>query len=151
MDEENKNNSNNNNSDAVAGENLQITSIEDLTSYAQGKVVKFPDFAEGQPFIARVRRPSMLVLAKNGQIPNYLLKAAGDLFVNGASPDTEGEQAEALKDMYDICEIIAKATLLDPTYDSILEAGMTLSDDQIIAIFNYSQMGIKALDSFRAD
>ena len=43
---------------------MNITSLADLQSYAAGTVVRFPDFAEGQPFVARVRRPSMLVLAK---------------------------------------------------------------------------------------
>ena len=58
-------------------EPMNITTLADLQSYAAGTIVRFPDFAEGQPFVARVRRPSMLVLAKQGKIPNTLLAAAG--------------------------------------------------------------------------
>src|SRR5574344_685270 len=80
---------------------MNITTITDLQSYATGTVVRFPDFAEGQPFVARVRRPSMLVLAKQGKIPNSLLTQAGELFTKGgAGIDTDNENM--LSDMYDI-------------------------------------------------
>ena len=64
---------------------MNITTLADLQSYAAGTIVRFPDFAEGQPFVARVRRPSMLVLAKQGKIPNTLLTAAGELFSKGGA------------------------------------------------------------------
>lgn len=129
---------------------MNVTSLEDLQSYAKGTIVRFPDFAEGQPFVARVRRPSMLVLAKQGRIPNKLLAAAGQLFSKGgAAMDADNE--DMLSDMYGICEVVAKATLIQPTYDDIMKAGMELSDDQIMAIFNYTQAGVKALESFRKE
>lgn len=130
---------------------IKITSVEDLTGYARGKVVRLPDFAEDQPFIARVRRPSMLVLAKQGKIPNELLAAAGELFTNGPTKDMTKDSAGLLRDMYDICEIIAESTLIEPSYKDILDSGLTLADDQLMAIFNYSQLGVKALESFRED
>ena len=64
---------------------MHITTISDLQSYANGTIVRFPDFGDGQPFVARVRRPSLLVLAKQGKIPNSLLTAAGELFAKGGS------------------------------------------------------------------
>ena len=129
---------------------MNITTLADLQNYAAGTVVRFPDFAEGQPFVARVRRPSMLVLAKQGKIPNTLLTAAGELFSKGgASLDSDNENM--LSDVYGICEVIARASLIQPTYDDIKNAGMELSDDQIMAIFNYTQNGVKALESFREE
>ena len=129
---------------------MNITTLADLQSYAKGTVVRFPDFAEGQPFVARVRRPSMLVLAKQGKIPNTLLTAAGELFSKGgAGMDADNENM--LSDVYGICEVIARASLVQPTYDEIQQAGMELSDDQIMAIFNYTQNGVKALESFRKE
>ena len=129
---------------------MNITTLADLQSYAKGTVVRFPDFAEGQPFVARVRRPSMLVLAKQGKIPNSLLTAAGELFSKGgAGMDADNENM--LSDVYGICEVIARASLVQPTYDEIQQAGMELSDDQIMAIFNYAQSGVKALESFRKE
>lgn len=129
---------------------MNITTFADLQSYAAGTIVRFPDFAEGQPFVARVRRPSMLVLAKQGKIPNTLLTAAGELFSKGgAGMDADSENM--LSDVYGICEVIARASLIQPTYDEIQQAGMELSDDQIMAIFNYTQNGVKALESFRKE
>lgn len=129
---------------------MNITTLADLQSYAAGTVVRFPDFAEGQPFVARVRRPSMLVLAKQGKIPNTLLTSAGELFSKGgAGMDVSNENM--LSDVYGICEVIARASLVQPTYDDIINAGMELSDDQIMAIFNYTQNGVKALESFREE
>lgn len=131
-------------------EPMNITTFADLQSYAAGTIVRFPDFAEGQPFVARVRRPSMLVLAKQGKIPNTLLTAAGELFSKGGgSLDSDNENM--LSDVYGICEVIARASLVQPTYDDIQNAGMELSDDQIMAIFNYTQNGVKALESFRKE
>lgn len=134
------------NSDQLLG----ITTIVDLQKYASGTVVRFPDFAEGQPFVARVRRPSMLVLAKSGKIPNSLLTAAGQLFTGGGS-GVDADNADMLAQIYDICKIICEAALIQPTMKDIESAGMSLSDDQLMAIFNYTQSGIKALESFRKE
>lgn len=129
-------------------EGMQATSIFDLQTYAKGILVRFPDFAEGQPFIARVRRPSMLVLAKQGRIPNTLLASANELFSKGgAGLDTDN--MSMLADIYDVCEIICEAALKEPTYQQIKDAGLELSDNQLMAIFNYTQTGAKALESFR--
>lgn len=127
---------------------LKITTLEDLQSYAQGTVVRFPDFAEGQPFVAKVRRPSMLVLAKEGKIPNTLLNTATQLFTKGGG-GIDSENENVLKEMYDVCMLMSKATLIAPTLDDIHNAGLTLSDNQIMAIFNYAQTGATALNSFR--
>lgn len=129
-------------------EAMSTTSIFDLQTYAKGTLVRFPDFAEGQPFVARVRRPSMLVLAKQGKIPNTLLNSANELFQGGgAGMDADNENM--LADIYSICEIICESALKEPTYQQIKDAGLELSDDQLMAVFNYTQTGAKALESFR--
>lgn len=127
---------------------MSITSISDLQSYASGNVVRLPDFGEGQPFIARLRRPSMLALAKAGKIPNTLLKSASQLFAGGGS-GLDVEDDSMLGELYDICKIICESALMEPTMRQIEDAGMSLSDDQLMAIFNYTQTGVKALESFR--
>ena len=131
-------------------EAMTITSLSDLQSYSNGTVVRFPDFAEGQPFVARVKRPSVLMLAKMGKIPNALLNSATQLFTKGGS-GMDTKNGKTLSDIYDICEVIAKASLVQPTYDEIIDSGMTLSDDQVMAIFNYTQSGVKALENFRSE
>jgi hypothetical protein len=129
---------------------MNITSITDLQSYAAGTIVRLPDFAEGQPFVARIRRPSLLVLAKSGKIPNTLLTAAGELFSKGGA-GLDADNTNMLSDMYDIMHIICESALIKPTLSEIEGVGLTLSDNQMMAIFNYTQTGIKALESFRKE
>lgn len=125
----------------------KVTTIYDLQEYSKGQIVKLPDFAEGQPFVARMRRPSLLVMAKKGKIPNKLLATATDLFNGGDSHNANTDSI--LSDTYDVCEAIAEAALVEPTMEEIKNAGLELSDNQLIAIFNYAQRGIEALNNFR--
>lgn len=129
---------------------MEITTVSDLQSYAAGQVVRFPDFAEGQPLVARVRRPSLLVLAKSGKIPNRLMTTAGELFAKGGS-GMDADNENMLSDMYDIMHIICESALVQPTLKDIENAGLILSDDQLMEIFNYTQAGVKALESFRKE
>ena len=129
---------------------MHITTVSDLQSYAAGTIVRFPDFGDGQPFVARVRRPSMLVLAKQGKIPNTLLAAAGELFSKGGG-GLDADNENMLSDMYSIMDVIANAALIQPSMREIREAGLELSDDQMMAIFNYTQTGVRALESFRQE
>lgn len=131
-------------------EELRITSISDLHMYGKGAIVRLPDFAEGQPFVARLRRPSMLVLAKQGKIPNTLLASANTLFAKGGA-GADIDNPKMMADMYDVMEVIARAALMEPTYDEIRECDVTLSDQQMMAIFSYTQNGIEALGSFRTE
>ena len=127
-----------------------ITDITSLQAYAKGVIVRLPDFAEGQPFVVRMKRPSLLVLAKSGQIPNSLLNAAGTLFAEGGS-GLDADNPKMLSDMYDVCKVICDAALVQPTMAEIEQAGLALTDEQIMAIFNYTQVGVKALENFREE
>ena len=123
----------------------EVTSISQLNEYAKGQLVELPSFGEGQPFFARLRRPSMLALAKSGKIPNSLLATANRMF--DSSLDTKNENM--LKDFYMVMETILEASFVEPTYQEIKDAGVQLSDDQMIFVFNYTQQGVRALDQFR--
>ena len=39
--------------------------------------------------------------------------------------------------------------MVSPTFDELAAAGIELTDEQLIAIFQFTQMGAKALDRFR--
>lgn len=129
-------------------EALSVTSLNDLQKYSDGIVVRLPDFAEGQPFVAKLRRPSMLVLAKSGKIPNALLGTANELFMKGSS-GLDIDDPNMMGNFYDTCRVICEAALVEPTLAQIDAAGVELSDNQLMAIFSYSQSGIKALEPFR--
>lgn len=135
----------------MENQNLQITSIEQLRSYKSGQVVELPAFGDGQPFVARLKRPSMMALAKSGQIPNELLNSANSLFEKGPQGVLKvGEfDDDTMKKLFDIIDVICQASFVEPTYQQIKEAGLELTDDQYMFIFNYTQNGVHALDSFR--
>lgn len=130
---------------------LTVTSIEDLKQYSSGgNIVQLPSFAEGQPFVARLKRPSLLGMVKQGKIPNTLLVKANELFIqDGAGFDPE--EQDMMAQMFEVLDIIAQETFVEPTYKEIKEAGIELTDEQMMFIFNYSQQGVKALESFRTE
>lgn len=129
---------------------LVPTSIDQIASYKNGTVVELPPFADGQPFIARMVRPSMLALVKSGKIPNTLLNQATSLFANGAGAlNANGKNTTNVSELFDVIDKIVDAALLQPTLDEIHSVGMELTDDQLMAIFSYTQRGVKALEQFR--
>ena len=128
---------------------MKITSVKDLREYAKGAIVELPEFAEGQPFVARLKRPSIMDMARSGKIPNALLVRANELFTNsaGLNPNEENMMSELM----DVMESIAAEAFVEPTYQEIKESGITLTDQQLMAVFNYTQNGVKALENFRTE
>ena len=134
----------------MAKNNTQITSLQSLKTYTKGHIVELPPFAEGMPFVARLKRPSMLALVKSGKIPNELLKTANDLFMGRSNKSSGGSNTNELKEMFTIFDALCEASFVEPTWEEIKESGMELTDDQYTFIFNYSQQGVKALKPFRS-
>lgn len=127
---------------------LNVTSIEELVKASQGTLVELPPFAEGTRFVARLKRPSMLAMIKGGKIPNSLLLAANELF-SKSSWDVDDE--EALSNLFQIMDILCGACFVEPKYDDIKAAGVELTDDQLMFVFNYTQQGVEALKPFRKE
>ena len=123
----------------------EVTSLADLQVYAQGQIVELPGFFSEEPFVARLRRPSLLALTKSGKIPNALLSAANELFTGKQDKSDPVDISEIMG----VLEVICESALLEPTYKEIVDAGLTLTDEQYTAIFDFSQRGIKALEPFR--
>lgn len=121
-----------------------ITTIDTLKGY-EGDVVELPPFGPGKPFVARLKRPSLLVLAKIGKIPNTLLPIANEIFFG-----TDNKLGnDALEKTFELIEIMCEAAFVEPSYEEIKESGIQLTDQQYTAVFNYTQKGVNALSSFR--
>ena len=125
----------------------KVTSIDDLKKYNDGAVVELPPFAEGQPFVVKMKRPSLMRLATNGTIQNSLMDSATSLFEG----DTNVKDKFVLSNMLRVMEIVCESAFVSPSWEEIKSSGIELTDDQLIAAFNYTQNGIKALDSFRTE
>lgn len=119
-----------------------VTKISDIQKYADGTEVELPGWEENVPFVAKLRRPSMMVMAAEGGIPNALLGAAATLFNEGGSKADFKQSAEIFK-------IIARASLVSPSWDELEKAGISLTDSQMLYIYSYSQTGVDALRRFR--
>ena len=92
---------------------LKVTPISELIKYKDGQIVELPPFAEGQPFVARLRRPSLMGLVKSGKIPNSLMKQATTLFAKGGQ-SLSGMNANTLTEMLEIMDVIADEAMLEP-------------------------------------
>lgn len=129
---------------------MKVTTIDELKLMAGGEVVELPPFVEGQRFFAKLRRPSMLKLVQSGQIPNSLLRTANTLFAGEVEAELDKDD-EFMKDMFDLIDVLADAVFVEPSWDSLKQAGIELTDEQYMFIFNYTQKGVKALEPFRTD
>ena len=116
----------------------KITSIGDLDSLKNGEVIELPPFDENTEFTARLRRPSLLTLCKNGTMPNTLLATAQKIF--------EGEKHGDIKSFSEVLHTVAKSALVAPAYNDVKDI---LTDEQLTAIFNYTQTGVLGLLPFR--
>lgn len=131
-------------------EERAITTVEELLEYGKGAVVELPPFSESQPFVAKMRRPSVVKLAAEGFIPNALIPTALALFTAGEDKE-EQDALKRMNNLSDVLTVIAKASLISPTYEDIEKAGLALTDNQLLAIYQYTQMGVENLKFFRAD
>ena len=123
--------------------NKKITSLEDIKNLKakEGEVIELPGFDENTPFIARVKRPSLMELCQTGTIPNALLGAAQKVF--------EGSIDKAnIKDYGEVIRQVVEIALIEPKYSEVKDL---LTDDQKVMIFDYTQKGVVALLPFRDD
>ena len=127
---------------------IKVTSIDELKAMSQGEIVKLPAFVQGQDFYAKLRRPSMLKMVKSGQIPNGLLRTANTLFAGGVEKELDRDD-EFMKDIFEMIDVLAQAVFVEPSWDELKNAGIELTDEQYMFIFNYTQEGVRALEPFR--
>lgn len=125
---------------------LNVTSLEDLKQIKEGVKVPLEGFYDNKPFVVKLKRSSLLTLATTGQIPNQLLSAAYKIFF---SKSTTNDKDMNLKTVADIYKCVARASLIEPTYEQLEEAGIELTDTQLIEIWQFNQFGVAALEKFR--
>lgn len=125
------------------------TAIQELKDMSAGKLVELPPYVEGQKFFAMLRRPSMMALVKAGKIPNKLLSTANNLFAGGVNDAIDVDDGEAMSNLFEVMDVLCDACFVEPSYREMKENGIELTDQQLMAIFAYTQQGVTALDSFR--
>ena len=117
---------------------MEVTKTSDLKKLKDGEIIELPKFDDGTPFVAKLRRPSLLYLCKSGAIPNELLAAAQEIF--------EGKQKGNIKNYANVLDKVLEVALVEPKYEEVAEL---LTDVQRLAIFSYTQNGVMGLQPFR--
>lgn len=122
---------------------MAFLSGEKLTELAQGTEIELPGFAAEETISVRIRRPSLMLLAAEGKIPNTLLASVEDLFEKG------DKNTVSFKERAEIFRIVAMASLVSPSWEELQNAGVNLTDLQLLYIYNFSQTGVDTLRRFR--
>jgi len=107
------------------------------------QTVLLPGWGEDDVFEAELRRPSLLAMAAGGAIPNELMASAQKLFGEGF------DAAMPLDQLGKLLIAVAKEAMAEPTYASLEEQGIQLTDLQLAAIYSFAQSGVRALEPFR--
>lgn len=123
---------------------MAVTSLEKLKELSKGIEVELQGW-DNEPFICILKRPSLLGLVESGDIPNPLLNAAYILFNGAKTP----KDVVSLKEQKELFTIIARASMVDPTYQDLEDIGLELTDLQLMEIYKFTQLGLKSLISFR--
>lgn len=126
-------------------ENKKLINLKAVKERLESQVHELPDFGDGEPFNARLRRVSLLEMAQGGSIPNELMGAVSDLYFKGTSG------MKSLKDTAQSFRFIAEKSMVEPTYQEVLEAGLVLTDAQLLAIYLFSVGGVSSLRPFRGE
>lgn len=123
---------------------LNPSTIAELKGKAK-EIIELPGFGSESPFIAELKRVSILELAKNNKIPNELLGAVSTLFLKGVNA------VGSLRATAETLEYFAKQSLVSPSYDELEAAGIQLTDPQLFAIYAFATEGTKPLLDFREE
>ena len=123
---------------------LKVSTIANIKKAATAtRILKLEGWDEETPFVCKVRRSSLRIAIISGKIPNALMGAAQALY-EGSASKARGTIQEKIRVMH----LIIEDALIEPKYSELEEAGITLTENQASAIFNYAQRGIKAATPF---
>ena len=124
----------------------KVTSLEEMAQTAT-PVVPIPSWDGDSEIHVKLRRVTLTALIQSGQLPNELLAFAQDMTQKGQ--DGVNIALSKLEPESYTKYAMAKAALVEPTYDQILNEVGWLTDQQLMAIHFYCLGGMRSLHSFR--
>lgn len=107
--------------------------------------IVLPGWDVSEPFECKAKRPSIFNMASTGHIPNPLMGAVQKMFSNSEKDADSVPLDQQAKVMIQI----ARYALVEPSYDEIEAAGLTLTDEQLMTIYAYAIGGAAVLEPFR--
>lgn len=122
-----------------ANEDLKVTSLEDLKKVGGDYVVELPAFLDGTPFVAKLRRPSLLRMAQLGEIPDELQPVIDGLLQSNNDAFSMDQKANAFA-------LIADKALVEPTFEQVTDI---IDSYQLAVIWHWVVFGPAMLEPFR--
>lgn len=120
-----------------------VSNIAEIKKRMDGETVELPGFFEKEPFQVKLKRVSLLEMANADMIPNELLNSVNELYIKGVQGLSD------IKSTGKTFIFIAEKSLVKPTYKEIKDAGLSLTDAQLLSIYLYAVAGVRALKNFR--
>lgn len=121
----------------------EILSIEQLKKMAT-TVIEIPDFEGVGKIKVRVQKPRLMAMAVQGKIPNHLLGIVNDMMF----PKNKDKKELKIEDISKTYELYCRACLVEPSYEEMKDI---ITDDQMIAIFDWAEGKVNQLNTFRDD
>lgn len=124
---------------------LTVTPITEIERQSEARLVEISGFygEDGESIVVRLRHASLLEMARAGSIPNELLSTVSELYKKGLNAELD------LKRRGEALQQVAKAVLVEPTYEQLTEKGIALTDRQLSEIYIFMMNGVRALKTFR--
>ena len=120
----------------------EILNIEQLKQLAT-PIIEIPDFQNEGTIKVRVQKPRLMAMAAQGKIPNHLIGIANDMMFGGAKKKKENLN---IKDAAGMMELYCEVCLVEPRYEDFRDI---MTDEQMLAIFNWAMGTVSQLDNFR--
>lgn len=113
---------------------------------AEPEILELPGWKKDSVIRVKAKRPSFYALLAEGAVPNPLIDEMNKLFIlHDRSGAKDNPKAYA-----DTLAAIARLSLVEPTWDELTAAGVTLTSDQLTEISLFATEGMDWLLSFRA-
>lgn len=125
----------------------KILSIEQLKQMAT-TIIEIPDFNNTGTIKVRVQKPRLMLMVAQGKIPNHLLGIASEMLMGKKKISKPKDDLEIIKDSALMMELYCQACLVEPSYEEFKDI---MTDEQMMAIFNWAIGEVKQLEKFRPD
>jgi len=116
--------------------------IEELRARAI-QTIEIPGYSPDETVKVQVQKPRLMTMMMQGKIPNPLMGIATRMVSGGTA---KGEVAT--KDVLQFYELYCLACLVSPTYEEFKDI---MTDEQMLAIFNWAMGDAQKMSSFRPD
>ncbi len=121
----------------------EVISIEELRKQAT-TVIEIPNFDNSGTIKVRVQKPRLMAMASQGKIPNHLLGIVNTMMF----PSKKEKKELDIEEIAKTYELYCRACLVEPGYEEIKDI---ITDDQMIAIFDWAMGDMKKVETFRSN